>query len=101
MAHIPVAGIGGLGLIAAGIVIALNVPEIGWSLLAGVGLGGALAVALIAYRSRGGRIHGDERPSPPSALLVNDYDHAEQQHIRQDVHVVATPAVVRRSVMPA
>lgn len=97
MAHIPVAGIGGLGLIAAGIVIALNVPEIGWSLLAG----GALAVALIAYRSRGGRIHGDARPSPPSALLVNDHDHAEQQHIRQDVHVVATPGVVRRSGMPA
>ena len=72
MAHIPVAGIGGLGLIAAGIVIALNVPEIGWSLAAGVGLGGALALGLIAYRSRRAGIGGDGRPAPPAGLLVND-----------------------------
>src|SRR4029079_3654014 len=42
MAHIKVEGIGGLGLIAAGVLIAIYLPEIGMGLLAGVGLGTAV-----------------------------------------------------------
>ncbi len=71
MAHIRVAGIGGLGMVAAAVVIAVNVPEIGWSLPAGVGLGGVLAAALIAYRSRIWRKDEDDnRYVPPPALLA-------------------------------
>ena len=39
MAHIRVAGVGGLSMIAAGVVIAVYLPEIGLSLLAGVDSG--------------------------------------------------------------
>ena len=52
MAHIRVAGVGGLGLVAMAAVVAWNVPEIGdvmaFALVAGV----VLAVALIAWRRR-------------------------------------------------
>lgn len=75
MAHIRVEGVGGLGLIAAGLVIAIYLPEIGFSLLAGVGLGAAIAVGLIAYRShvsatsRRGGCDGQ----PPGVLMLDDH----------------------------
>jgi uncharacterized membrane protein SpoIIM required for sporulation len=75
MAHIKVEGIGGLGLIAAGAIIAISLPEIGFSLLTGVGLGAALAVGLIAYRSH---VSATLRPGgfdgqPPSLLMLDDH----------------------------
>ena len=43
MAHIRVAGVGGLGMLGAAVVTAISLPEIGVALVAGVGLGAAIA----------------------------------------------------------
>ena len=60
MAHIRVAGIGGLGLVAMAAVVALNVPEIGRPVAVGAILGVACGALLIIWRSRRG-------PLPSSA----------------------------------
>lgn len=52
MAHIRVAGVGGLGMMAASLVVAVNLPEIGFALLAAAVLGAILGGGLIVYRSR-------------------------------------------------
>jgi len=74
MAHIRVAGVGGLGMMAAALIIAINVPEIGFALLVAVVLGVITAVWLIAYRSRpnqpGG---GGDHEIPPSVLTLDDH----------------------------
>lgn len=52
MAHIRVAGVGGLGLVAMALWVALNVPRIGQVLAIGLVAGSVLAGVLI-YRRRG------------------------------------------------
>lgn len=54
MARIRVAGIGGLGLVAMALVVAIALPGVGIPLAAGAVLGVLLAVLLIAFRSRSG-----------------------------------------------
>lgn len=74
MAHIRVAGVGGLGMMAAALIIAINLPEIGFALLVAVVLGLVTAGGLIAYRSRPNQAGGggyDERP--PSVLTLDDH----------------------------
>ncbi len=74
MAHIRVAGVGGLGMMATALIIAINLPEIGFALLVAVALGVITAVGLITYRSRpnqpGGAGHNG---MPPSVLTLDDY----------------------------
>jgi hypothetical protein len=50
MAHIRVAGIGGLGLVAMAGIVAWNVPEIWVATLLALAGGAVLAIALIAWR---------------------------------------------------
>ena len=50
IAHIPVAGLGGLGLVAMAGVVAWNVQAIGIATLVAMTSGVALGVALIAWR---------------------------------------------------
>jgi hypothetical protein len=59
MAHVRVAGVGGLGLVAMATLVALYVPAIRVASLLGLALGAVFAIALIAWR-RGG-------PMPSSA----------------------------------
>jgi hypothetical protein len=54
MAHIRVAGVGGLGLVAMAIVVAIFVPLIRVTMTIALLLGVALAAALIAFRRRQG-----------------------------------------------
>lgn len=54
MAHIRVAGIGGLGLVAMAAVVAWNVPEIATAMTIALVTGVALAVGLIAWRRHAG-----------------------------------------------
>ena len=73
MAHIRVAGVGGLSMMAAGVVIAINLPEIGLSLLAGVGLGAVIAIGLIRYRSRSNAARpGGNGGLPPRVLALDE-----------------------------
>ena len=54
MAHIRVAGVGGLGLVAMSLVVAIFVPVIRVAMTIALLLGVALAAALIAFRRRQG-----------------------------------------------
>ena len=49
---IPVAGIGGLGMIVIAAVIAITMPLVRWVVLSGAVAGTLLGGALIAYRRR-------------------------------------------------
>jgi hypothetical protein len=77
MSSIPVAGVGGLGLVAVALVMAFVFPEARWLLTVGLIGGAALAIALVLARkhrdSRGGssdphvlfRPEATERVAPP------------------------------------
>ena len=52
MSSIKVEGLGGLGMVAAVIAVAIADPRIRWAIVAAMILGGALAVLLIALRRR-------------------------------------------------
>ena len=54
MAHIKVAGVGGLGLVVVALVVALDMPEIGQSQAISAVLGILFAVGLILWRRRRG-----------------------------------------------
>jgi len=74
MAHIQITGVGGLGMVGAAVVTAFSLPEIGVALVAGVGLGAAIAVGLIAYRRRSSAADsGGQDGRPPRLLVLDDY----------------------------
>lgn len=56
MAHIPVEGVGGLGIVAAVVVVAVSDPRIRLATIAAALLGAVLALALIAMRRRTGAL---------------------------------------------
>jgi len=73
MAHIRVAGLGGLGMLGATVVTAISLPQIGAALVASVGLGAGVAAGLIAYRRRSAAA-GDGGPDRrlPTMLALDD-----------------------------
>lgn len=72
MAHIRVAGIGGLGLVAMALLVAIFVPAIGLSMAAGLVLGTVFAVLLIVRRRRVGPIPSSGRRSGANTMLAID-----------------------------
>ena len=72
MAHIRVAGVGGLGMMATALIIAFNLPEIGFALLIAVALGAITAVSLIVYRSRSSQSGGGGYNDWPPGVLTLD-----------------------------
>jgi len=72
MANIRVAGIGGLGLVAMALTVALNVPRIGQSVAIGLVLGVVLAVTLIVMRQRRGPMPSSGRHGGATAVLAID-----------------------------
>ena len=68
MAHIRVAGVGGLGMVAMAIVVAIFVPQIRSSMAIAMLLGVALAAALIAYRRRQGPLGSNTTPGAHAML---------------------------------
>lgn len=72
MARIRVAGVGGLGLVAMAVVVALAVPRIGQSLALGLALGAVFAALLIARRSRHGAMPlSGQRPGANTMLSID------------------------------
>jgi hypothetical protein len=72
MAHIRVAGVGGLGLVAMAVVVAIGVPRIGQSLAAGWALGALFAVVLILWRRRRGPMPSSGRRAGANTTLSID-----------------------------
>jgi hypothetical protein len=52
ISSIPVAGVGGLGLVAMAVVVSVFFPAIGWMMAVGVGGGIILGIALVALARR-------------------------------------------------
>jgi hypothetical protein len=77
MSSIPVAGVGGLGLVAVALVMAFVFPEARWLLAAGLIGGAALAIVLVLARS-----HRDSRGGS------------------SDPHVLFRPEVTQRVALP-
>lgn len=81
MAHIRVAGVGGLGMVATGLVVAVYLPEIGYSLAISFGLGVVLAVGLVLWRSHAAPPPpSDHRPGASTTLSIDVPVEAPQQH---------------------
>lgn len=72
MAHIRVAGTGGLGLVAAIIIIAMYLPELRYALSISLVLGAALAAILIVARAKARRTGSDDRGPHANAMLPLD-----------------------------
>jgi len=72
ISKIRVAGIGGVGLVAMAVVVALNVPRIGQSLALGLGLGLGLAAALILMRRSRGPMPSSGRHGGANTVLSID-----------------------------
>jgi hypothetical protein len=75
--RIRVAGIGGLGLVAMALVVALAVPRIGQALAWGLSLGLLLAVVLVVQRRRRGPLPSSGMR--PGANIVLSIDAPETQ----------------------
>lgn len=71
MATIRVEGIGGLGLVAAVVVVAITDPRIRLAMIIALVLGVALAVILIGLRRRTGSASGGAAPGAHSMLGID------------------------------
>ena len=72
MAHIRVAGVGGLGLVAMCLAVAVWVPRIRQSLAISLGLGVVLAVVLILRRRKTGPMPSSGRSAGANTMLSID-----------------------------
>ncbi len=79
-ARIRVAGLGGLGLVAMALVVAVAVPRIGVPLAVGLVLGAGLAVLLIAYRNRTGAMPSSGRQPGANTTLAIDTPAVDGRH---------------------
>jgi len=70
MAHIRVAGVGGLGLVATALWVAWFVPRIGQTLAVGLVFGVLIAVALILRRRRHGAMPSSGRRAGANTTLA-------------------------------
>jgi hypothetical protein len=73
IAHIRAAGLGGLGLFAMALVVALFVPSIRLAVGAGVLSGAALGVVMILRRRRTGPLPWDSGTSGANTILSIDH----------------------------
>jgi hypothetical protein len=95
MARIRVAGVGGLGLVAMAVVVAVAVPRIGQSLAAGLVLGALCAVVLIARRYRTGGMPSSSQQIGANTTLAIDAEEPAAGEADRDL------APKARAVTPA
>lgn len=71
MANIRIAGLGGLGMVAGAVVVAVFVPGVGVSIGAGLAAGALLAFGLILWRRRSGPLTSSgQRPGASTMLDI-------------------------------
>jgi len=71
MASIRVAGVGGLGMVAMAIIVAIFVPRIRLTMAIALLLGAVMAAVLIALRRRQGPLGSSNHPGAHSMLLID------------------------------
>jgi hypothetical protein len=80
MARIRVAGVGGLGLVAVAVVVALFVPTIRQSVTAGLVLGVLLGVTLILLRRHAGPLPSSgRRPGANTTFAIDVFEPSPTQ----------------------
>lgn len=72
IAHIPVEGLGGLGMVATAATVAIFVPRIRVTVAIALLLGVALATVLIAWRRRRGPLPSSSHHSGAHTMLIDD-----------------------------
>jgi hypothetical protein len=87
MAHIRVEGVGGLGLLLIAIAVAMNIPQIGKSMAAGLLLGGLMAIVLIRRRMASGPMPSSgRRPGANTTLAIDAPDPTLPSQAAKDRH---------------
>lgn len=90
MAQIPVEGVGGLGMVAAVVVVAISDPRIRLATIVALVLGAGLALVLIAMRRRTGALSSSgDGPDNGSTLRIDGE--------RRRTHVAGGPGQVGRT----
>jgi hypothetical protein len=84
IARTPVAGIGGLGLVAMALAVALDVPRIGQTVTLGLVLGAMLAAILISRRRRHGPLPSSGQSNGANTTLSIDTPPSSPDHINRD-----------------
>jgi hypothetical protein len=72
MARIRVAGVGGLGMVAMAVTVAIFVPRIRSTMALALALGVAMAIALIALRRREGPLSSSNGPGAHSMFPLDE-----------------------------
>jgi hypothetical protein len=91
---IPVAGIGGAGMIGAAIVIALTFPQAMFLVVGGIVFGGLLATVLIVRR----RARDTSRPGGDSPFILFRATRADAESAPEQPHRPSDPMLDRRLV---
>ncbi len=98
MAHIRVAGVGGLGFVAVAVVVAAFIPSIGVALAIGLASGTIFAVVLTLWRRRAGPLTSSgRRPGANTTLSIetaespSDNRANDRTNSQQSVLVTALP----------
>jgi len=85
MAHIRIEGLGGLGLVAAVIAVAIADPRIRLAVIIAFVLGAGLALGLIAMRRSSGAMHSDG-PDDQSMLHLGDEPRSRESKAINNLH---------------
>lgn len=85
MAHIKIEGLGGLGLVAAVIAVAIADPRIRLAVIIAFVLGAGLALGLIALRRSSGAMHSDG-PGDQSMLHLDDEPRSSESKTISNLH---------------
>lgn len=97
MAHIRVAGVGGLGLVAMAAAVAIWVPRIGQSLALGLALGAGFALFLILRRRRTGPMPSSGQRAGANTALSIDTAEAEATPTRNSSRLQLAATEVART----
>lgn len=92
---IPVAGVGGAGMIGAAIVLALVFPQALFIVVGGIVFGGLMAAVLILRR----RVRDTSGPSGDSPFILFRDTRAAETTARNHAHRPAGPMIDRRLVL--
>jgi hypothetical protein len=101
IAHIKVAGVGGLGLVVMALVVAAFIPSIGVALAIGAALGTIFALVLILWRRQAGPMKSSgRRPGANTTLSIETVESPADDQAKDTMNLprgILAPAWSKRS----